>query len=370
MNLKLRQWHFGDEENLINLYDHYDRTFSNYRHPEPGTCSNDSANWDIRCYVDMYYHESGFAQAIVADDKVVGHVQITKRRDLYDANCDLEILILPEYCGKGVGTWAVKEMTDVSFHSHFNLESLYATCFETNKAAARMFEKAGLRRLGFDDSFEWKLNGKPCKKVVYRIDRLKKELKNSGVEIKPWECRDIDELAELYLTVDKRYDDITHPMLLFYHAKTMEEVEAMEPQERQRQILFCVRELVQNWNFSESRGGDIYRAILNDGEVVGLISLRRQFGKQSIDARLGYMMMPQHCGKGIATKAVKLMLDEAFTKLGLHRVTAWVYAPNKASSRVLEKNGFTLEGVQREAVLCEGTPTDHLMYGLLVNGDL
>jgi RimJ/RimL family protein N-acetyltransferase len=32
---------------------------------------------------------------------------------------------------------------------------------------------------------------------------------------------------------------------------------------------------------------------------------------------------------------------------------------------VLQKNGFRLEGVQKDAVMCEGVPVDHLVYGLL-----
>ena len=364
MNIELRQWCFGDEESLINLYDHYDRSFCKYRNPEPGTCSESSANRNIRCYVDMSYDGRGYSRKIVVDDKVVGHVQITKRRDIYDANCDLDIFILPEYCNKGIGTWAVKEMIDFAFNSRYNFEGLFATLFETNKAAARMFEKAGLRFLGVDDSFDWKLNGISCKKIVYGIRRPKKELKNTGVEIKAWECRDIDYLADLFNKVDKRYDDLPDP-LVDISRMSEEEIEELDPKERHRRTLFCMHDYVNDWNYFESCGSDIYRAIINDGEVVGLITLQKQHGKQSIDAKLGYMMMPEHCGKGIATKAVKLMLDEAFTNQGLHRVTAWVYAPNKASSRVLEKNGFALEGVKKEGVLCEGVPTDYLMYGIL-----
>ena len=77
-------------------------------------------------------------------------------------------------------------------------------------------------------------------------------------------------------------------------------------------------------------------------------------------------MMPEYCGKGIATKAVHLMVDEVFSTLAeLHRVSAWVYAPNEASKRVLLKNGFRLEGVLKEAVMCEGEPVDYLVYGLI-----
>ena len=130
-------------------------------------------------------------------------------------------------------------------------------------------------------------------------------------------------------------------------------------------MLFAMRGNVDEWNIRERHGGDIYRAIVNDGEIVGLVSVRMQYGKQSLDGLLGYMMMPEHCGKGIATKAVRLMLEEAFSLRKLHRISAWVYRPNVASTRVLEKNGFCIEGVQKEAVLCEGLPTDHILYGLL-----
>ena len=48
-------------------------------------------------------------------------------------------------------------------------------------------------------------------------------------------------------------------------------------------------------------------------------------------------------GKGAATTAVKLFLEEVVSRYGLKSVGAFVYADNLASIRMLEKNGFTLE---------------------------
>lgn len=90
----------------------------------------------------MLYNNVGYSRVVVHDGKVVGHVQITKRIDIYDANCDFDIYLLPEACGKGVGTWVLKEMVDYAFHGHYNFECLFVTMYESNKAATRMCDES------------------------------------------------------------------------------------------------------------------------------------------------------------------------------------------------------------------------------------
>ncbi|MBI4142989.1 GNAT family N-acetyltransferase [Candidatus Uhrbacteria bacterium] len=53
-------------------------------------------------------------------------------------------------------------------------------------------------------------------------------------------------------------------------------------------------------------------------------------------------------GRGYATEALALLEQYAFTALGLHKLTAGAVAENAGSIRLLEKRGFTREGVQRE----------------------
>jgi RimJ/RimL family protein N-acetyltransferase len=98
--------------------------------------------------------------------------------------------------------------------------------------------------------------------------------------------------------------------------------------------------------------GVIPRVILTAGAVVGAINIAPQDGSDSI----GYWIAREHWGRGIATRAVALMLRE-FTRRPLHATAA---GHNHPSIRVLLKNGFevlsrqmkpeTSRTVQRETV--------------------
>jgi ribosomal-protein-alanine N-acetyltransferase len=56
-------------------------------------------------------------------------------------------------------------------------------------------------------------------------------------------------------------------------------------------------------------------------------------------------------GKGIATKAINLILKFAFEILNLHKIKAVYYISNKASKKCLLKNGFKIIGTFREEVI-------------------
>src|SRR5690348_2132157 len=57
---------------------------------------------------------------------------------------------------------------------------------------------------------------------------------------------------------------------------------------------------------------------------------------------------PASRGKGYGTEATRLMLDYAFTALGLHSVMLTCYAFNQAGQRAYEKAGFRVFGRRRE----------------------
>ena len=59
---------------------------------------------------------------------------------------------------------------------------------------------------------------------------------------------------------------------------------------------------------------------------------------------LGYRLAEQFWGRGIATQTVKLMVDYLYTKTDTEIITASTMIENKASARVLEKNGFIQTG--------------------------
>lgn len=75
-----------------------------------------------------------------------------------------------------------------------------------------------------------------------------------------------------------------------------------------------------------------------------------------VEGRLGYAVHPAVQGRGLATEAVRAVVDLALGVGGQRRLTARVFAPATASSRVLARLGFTHEGTERAAVLApDGT---------------
>lgn len=63
------------------------------------------------------------------------------------------------------------------------------------------------------------------------------------------------------------------------------------------------------------------------------------------------------------SEAVKKICELAFQELDIIRITGSVFEPNIASRRVLEKNGFLLEGVLKSAVFKNDTIYDLCLYG-------
>jgi len=103
-------------------------------------------------------------------------------------------------------------------------------------------------------------------------------------------------------------------------------------------------------------------AIEVDGGVVGGIAFRVQTDVERIGAELGYWLGEAYWGRGITTAAVRAVTDLAFGGHDLRRVFALPFAQNAASARVLEKAGFTLEGVLRSSALKDGRVLDQLLY--------
>lgn len=72
-------------------------------------------------------------------------------------------------------------------------------------------------------------------------------------------------------------------------------------------------------------------------------------------------------GRGFGTEATRLMLDYAFTALGLHNVMLRVYAYNLAGFRTYEKAGYREFGRRREAILMGGRLWDVIFMECLAS---
>lgn len=109
----------------------------------------------------------------------------------------------------------------------------------------------------------------------------------------------------------------------------------------------------------------IFRSVSVDGMIVGNISVEQKSDVYRKDAEIGYLLITEKWSQGIMTEAVGQICDIAFSSLDIIRITGLVYEPNSGSRRVLEKNGFLLEGTMKNAVVKEGRVYDLCVYGKL-----
>lgn len=106
-------------------------------------------------------------------------------------------------------------------------------------------------------------------------------------------------------------------------------------------------------------------AIVYNGKVVGSIGIFRQDNIHFKTAELGYYVGVEHWGKGITTEAVRLACKHVFDNTDIVRIYAEPFAENTASCRVLEKNGFVLEGILRKNAFKNGVSRDMKLYALV-----
>lgn len=105
---------------------------------------------------------------------------------------------------------------------------------------------------------------------------------------------------------------------------------------------------------------------MTDGRVIGDVVL---FFHSALhrSGEIGYVFSPSVAGQGYATEACSAMLDLAFGRLELHRVTARMDARNEASARLAERLGMRREAHFRSAEMFKGEWSDVIIYALLAS---
>ena len=120
-----------------------------------------------------------------------------------------------------------------------------------------------------------------------------------------------------------------------------------------------IKELVK-----EQENGLIYMYLIKDSmnSILGRVNLvsivRGSFNK----AELGYRIGKGYNGKGYATKAVSLVMEEALNIHRLHRIEAGTSPDNIGSQIVLIKNGFQFSGRYNQYIYQGGKWQDSINF--------
>jgi RimJ/RimL family protein N-acetyltransferase len=107
-------------------------------------------------------------------------------------------------------------------------------------------------------------------------------------------------------------------------------------------------------------------AVEAGGAVAGGIGYLLQQDVERVAAQVGYWLGVSFWGRGIATRALRLLSGQVFANHPeLRRLYAVPFASNPASARVLEKAGYQREAVLRQGVIKDGIVQDQWVYALL-----
>jgi RimJ/RimL family protein N-acetyltransferase len=94
---------------------------------------------------------------------------------------------------------------------------------------------------------------------------------------------------------------------------------------------------------------------------MGLVNLKLD----EEEAEAGYIVASHARGRGVATRALRLLTAWAFDELPLERIELLIDVDNAPSEVVAERCGYTREGVLRWTYLKPGLRSDTIVYSKL-----
>ena len=106
-------------------------------------------------------------------------------------------------------------------------------------------------------------------------------------------------------------------------------------------------------------------AVRVEGRLAGQVTVDNIVRGALRSGFLGYWVDRTVAGRGMASLAVALVCDHAFSEVGLHRLQADIRPENGPSQRLVERLGFQREGLLRRYLDIDGDWRDHYSYALL-----
>ncbi|MGB1242279.1 MAG: GNAT family N-acetyltransferase [Chitinophagales bacterium] len=111
-------------------------------------------------------------------------------------------------------------------------------------------------------------------------------------------------------------------------------------------------------------GKSLVLGIWFEEKLVGVISFN-SISKLYKKATIGYWLSKDCQGKGIMTKACKVLIDYGFENLNLHRIEIRCAVGNTKSRAIPERLGFIQEGILKDAGWLYDHYVDSVVYGMV-----
>ena len=129
------------------------------------------------------------------------------------------------------------------------------------------------------------------------------------------------------------------------------------PETRERYAAYMAR-------IEDPRAAPFLACRAEDGAIIGFLNISEIVRGSFKSAFLGYGGVARFAGQGYMSEAMHLLLREAFTTVGLHRLEANIQPGNQASIALAKRCGFELEGFSPRYLKVGGRWRDHQRWAI------
>ncbi len=98
--------------------------------------------------------------------------------------------------------------------------------------------------------------------------------------------------------------------------------------------------------------------------IVGVFNINEIVRGFFESAYLGFYVVADYASKGYMSAGLKLVLEQVFNELKLHRLEANIQPENKASINLVQANGFRNEGYSPRYLKIDGQWRDHERWAI------
>jgi ribosomal-protein-alanine N-acetyltransferase len=102
----------------------------------------------------------------------------------------------------------------------------------------------------------------------------------------------------------------------------------------------------------------------DSGDLAGVVNVSEIVRGNFHSAYLGYYALAPHHAQGLMAEGLRLVMDEAFRRLRLHRLEANLQPGNRASRALVRRLGFRREGYSRRYLKIAGRWRDHERWAI------
>ncbi len=116
---------------------------------------------------------------------------------------------------------------------------------------------------------------------------------------------------------------------------------------------------------NQTESAELMYIIELDGVAIGMVGANQRSPLMQY-AEIAYSLLPAQRGKGLATQALRLWIEQLLTA-GYRRLGAVISVHNQPSLALAARVGFVREGVLRQHFLIAGEAQDQVVFGLLAS---